>query len=91
MASALHGKSIGVLRNDGFPGEFCDSWQKAMATSNFETTDVEASIAYVMAIKDECELIAIKEACLVSLNIFDKYLNQHIAEIIDANKVSCYD
>lgn len=60
-----------------------------MAAFNFETTDIEASIALVMAVKDERELIAIKEACLVSLNVFDKYLKQLIAEIIDANKVSC--
>lgn len=88
MASSQNGKSIGVFGSDGFPGEFCDSWQKAMATFNFKTTDIEASIAYLMAIKYECELIAIKEACLVSLNVFDKYLKQHIVEIINSKKVS---
>lgn len=88
MKSSRNGKAIGVFSKDEFPGEFCKSWQETMAEQNFETTDVGASIAIVMAAKEESELITIRKACLVSVDVFGKYLKEHILEIIDAEKVS---
>lgn len=88
MASARNGKPIGVFEGDGFPGKCCDLWQKMMATYNFQTADIGTSIAYVMAVKDDDELSAIKEASRVCNNIFEKYLKQRIVEIIDAKRVS---
>lgn len=88
MATSRNGKPIGVFDGDDFPGEFCESWKRAMQTFNFDTIDIEASVGYFMAIKDKYELAAIKEASLVSLDIFNNYLKKHIAEIVDAKKVS---
>lgn len=88
MKSARNGKAIGVFNKDGFPGEFCESWQKAMGAHNFDNLDIGASIAYIMAPKDESELVTIKKACLVSVDVFGKYLKEQILEIIDAEKVS---
>lgn len=61
ITSSQNGKPIGVFGNDDFPVEFCKSWQNAMTAHNFQMTDIGASIAYVMAVKDEYELITIKE------------------------------
>lgn len=90
MKSARNGKAIGVFSKDGFPGEFCVSWQKAMESHKFETVDIGASIAYIMAAKEESELNTIKKACLVSVDVFGKYLKEHILEIIDAEKVNLF-
>lgn len=60
-----------------------------MATHNFHVTDIGASIAYVMAVKDEYELITMKETCRVSVDVYKKYSKQNILEIIDVKKVSC--
>lgn len=88
MKSSRNGKAIGVFHKDVFPGEFCESWQKAMAAHKFDNLDIGASIAYIMAPKEESELITIKKACLASVDVFGKYLKEHVLEIIDGDKVS---
>jgi hypothetical protein len=50
--------------------------------------DVSADIAYAMAPKEEPELLIMKKACLVSVDVFNKYLKDQIMEIIDSDKVS---
>lgn len=87
MKSSSNGKAIGVFSKDGFPGEFCESWQKALSAQKFENIEIGASIAYIMAPKEESELLTIKKACLVSVDVFGKYLKEYILEIIDAEKV----
>lgn len=87
MKSSRNGKAVGVFSKDDFPGDFCESWQKALGDKKFENIDIGASIAYIMAPKEELELSTIKKACAVSVDIFGKYLKEHILEIIDAEKV----
>lgn len=91
MKSSRNGKVVGVFSKDGFPGEFCESWQKALGDKKFENIDIGASIAYIMAPKEEPELLTIKKACLVSVDVFGKYLKEYILEIIDAEKVRLYE
>jgi hypothetical protein len=50
--------------------------------------DVSADVAYVMAPKEEPELLIMKKACFVSVEVFNKYLKDQIMEIIDSDKVS---
>jgi hypothetical protein len=52
--------------------------------------DVSADIAYVMAPKEEPELLIMKKACFVSVDVFNKYLKDQIMEIIDSDKVSIF-
>lgn len=49
--------------------------------------DISASIAYIMAPKEESEIHIVKKACLVSVDIFTKYLKDQIMEVIDSDKV----
>lgn len=88
MKKSKNGKTIGVFAKDSFPGEFCELWKKALKDASFETVDIGASIAYILAPKEESELVPIKKACLISVDIFGKYLKENIMEIIDAEKVS---
>lgn len=87
MKSSKSGKTIGVFAKDSFPGEFCESWKTALKDQPFEKVDVGGSIAYVMAPKEESEILTIKKACIVSVDVFSKYLKDHIMEVIDADKV----
>lgn len=88
MKSSRNGKAIGVFSKDGFPGEFCQSFQTAMSSNNFDTIEIGPTIAYIMAVKEEPEMNSIRKACLVSVDIFGKYLKEQILEIIDAEKVN---
>lgn len=88
MKSSRNGKAIGAFSKDGFSGEFCKSWQEAMSSYGFDTAEIGSTIAYIMAVKEESEMATIRKACLVSVDVFGKYLKEQILEIIDAEKVS---
>lgn len=88
MKSSKAGKTIGVFAKDSFPGEFCESWKAALKEQPFDKVDVGASIAYIMSPKEDSEVLTIKKACLVSIDVFGKYLKDYIMEIIDADKVN---
>lgn len=86
MKEAKGGKNVGVFGKDNFPGEFCESWKAAFKEANFEKVDVSAALAYIMAPKEESEIVTIKKACLVTIDVYQKYLKDQIMEIIDADK-----
>lgn len=84
------GKTLGVFAKDNYPGEFCESWKTAMKAEKFENVDISSSVALLMAPKEDSEVITIKKACLVTVDVFTKYLKDQIMEIIDSDKVSLF-
>jgi len=51
---------------------------------------VSAAAAYIMCPKEDSEILTIKKACLVSVDVFTKYLKDQIMEIIDSDKVTFF-
>ena len=49
--------------------------------------DVSNPLAYIMAPKEESEVKTIQRACMVTTDVFNKYLKDQIMEVIDADKV----
>jgi len=48
-------------------------------------------MAYVMAAKDEAELITVKKACQATMDLFSKFLKEQLMDLIDKDKVRlCY-
>ncbi|XP_065074027.1 FACT complex subunit spt16 [Ochlerotatus camptorhynchus] len=80
------GKTLGVFSKDNFPGEFCESWRAFIKDKSFDSVDISVPIGYIMCSKEDSEVITIKKACLVTVDVFNKYLKDHIMEIIDADK-----
>ncbi|KAJ3655182.1 hypothetical protein Zmor_014319 [Zophobas morio] len=80
------GKTIGVFSKDNYPGAFMDAWRAALASVNFQTVDVSAAVAYLMSPKEDSEIVTIKKACMVSVDVFVKYLQEQIMEIIDSDR-----
>ncbi|KAJ2952572.1 hypothetical protein O0L34_g6895 [Tuta absoluta] len=80
------GKTLGVFAKDNYPGEFCENWKSAMKAEKFENVDVSSPMAQLMAPKEDPEVITIKKACLVTVDVFTKYLKDQIMEIIDSDK-----
>lgn len=58
-----------------------------MKAEKFENVDISSSVALLMAPKEDSEVITIKKACLVTVDVFTKYLKDQIMEIIDSDKV----
>lgn len=48
--------------------------------------DISASLAYVMAAKEESEIMTMKKACLVTVDVFTKYLKDTIMDVVDSDK-----
>lgn len=82
------GKTLGVFTKDKEKGEFLESWKSLLKTQSFETVDISSAIALVMCPKEDSELITMKKASIVSVDLFTKYLKDQIMEIIDADKVN---
>lgn len=87
MSGSKGGKTLGVFQKDSMVGDFCQSWKSAVDGKDFESVDISASIAYLIAPKEENEILTMKKACMVSVDVFSKYLKDNIMEIIDADKV----
>lgn len=86
IKESKNGKTIGVFAKENYPGPFMDSWRNMLKKEEFEQTDVGASIAYLMAPKEDTEVLTIKKACMVTVDVFTKYLKDQIMEIIDSEK-----
>lgn len=80
------GKTLGVFMKDKFPGEFMDSWKSVVSEAKLETMDVSSPFAYLIAPKEDSELATIKKACIVTVDVFTKYLKDQIMEVIDADR-----
>lgn len=86
IKSSKKGKTIGMFSKDVFPGEFCESWRAFLKGKDFEQVDVSGALGWIMCVKEESEILTIKKACLATVDVFNKYLKDHIMEIIDADK-----
>ncbi|XP_076674838.1 SPT16 homolog, facilitates chromatin remodeling subunit dre4 isoform X3 [Andrena cerasifolii] len=80
------GKTLGVFSKENYPGAFMDAWRTVLKSESFDTVDVSAAVAYVMCPKEDAEILTVKKACLVSVDVFTKYLKDQIMEIIDSDK-----
>lgn len=86
IKGSKNGKQIGVITKETYPGAFMDSWRAALKKEEFESVDISAAIAYLISPKEDSEILTIKKACLVSVDVFNKYLKDQIMEIIDSEK-----
>lgn len=86
IKESKNGKTIGVFSKDNYPGAFMESWRAALGKANFQNVDISAPIAYLMSPKEDSEIITIKKACMVSVDVFTKYLKDQIMEIIDSDR-----
>ncbi|XP_077983541.1 FACT complex subunit SPT16-like [Glandiceps talaboti] len=80
------GKCIGIFSKDNFPGDFMESWRKALEQEGYEKTDISAAIAYIMSVKEDSEVSMVKRASAISCDVFNKYLREQIMEAVDMDK-----
>ncbi|KAJ8960918.1 hypothetical protein NQ318_020218 [Aromia moschata] len=80
------GKNIGAFSKDNYTGAFMDAWRAAIKKEDFQTVDMSAQVAYLMCPKEDAEILTIKKACMVTVDVFTKYLKDQIMEIIDSER-----
>ena len=73
-----------------FPGAFMDSWRDfwGKKKGDVKSVDIMSGLTYLMAPKEEGELVNIKKAAQVTSDVFSKYLKEQIMDIIDNDKVT---
>nr|CAI5822103.1 unnamed protein product [Callosobruchus analis] len=86
IKESKQGKSVGVFSKDNYTGPLIDSWKAALKKEEFQTIDMSASVAYIMCPKEDAEILTIKKACMITVDVFTKYLKDQIMEIIDSEK-----
>ncbi|KAK4879994.1 hypothetical protein RN001_008140 [Aquatica leii] len=86
IKASKNGKTLGIFSKDNYPGEFMDSWKAALKKEEFNSVDISAAIGYLIAPKEDPEVITIKKACMVTVDVFNKFLKDQIMEIIDSDR-----
>ena len=76
MKASKAGKTVGVFTKDNFPGEFCENWRAFLKDKHLTNVDISVPMGYIMCPKEDSELITIKKACLVTIDVFNKYLKE---------------
>ena len=79
-----------IFQDAKFPGAFMDSWRDfwGKKKGDVKSVDIMSGLTYLMAPKEEGELVNIKKASQVTSDVFSKYLKEQIMDIIDNDKVT---
>ncbi|XP_065075730.1 FACT complex subunit spt16-like [Ochlerotatus camptorhynchus] len=74
------GKTLRVFSKENFPGEFCESWRAFIKDKSFDTVDI--------SVKRVHHTLQGGLRCYhhQTVHVFNKYLKNHIMEIMDADK-----
>lgn len=86
--ATFQGKTIGMFSKDKMSGEAYDQWNSQIDNSGFTKTDISLFVAYIMAPKDEKELLLMKKASQATVDMFRRYYYEEILKAIDQEKVS---
>lgn len=85
-----HGSKIGILAKDKAESPLIADWNKYLEAhrveSGVEMLDITASMANVLSVKDEDELILAKLASKASAVVMEEYVMDQIMTIIDEEK-----
>lgn len=84
------GTKIGSFLKENYSGGFIEGWKNALKACEFEMIDISAAFAYLVSPKEDVELSIVKKSCMVTVDVFTKYLKDQIMEIIDSEKVGYF-
>uniref|UniRef100_F6QIX3 FACT complex subunit n=1 Tax=Ciona intestinalis TaxID=7719 RepID=F6QIX3_CIOIN len=86
IKESKNGNVIGQFHKDKFSTKFIDSWKEALGKAEFESVDISAPLAVLMAPKDESEIAMMKRAAGVTLEIYSKVFKENVKDVIDADR-----
>ncbi|RQM08033.1 hypothetical protein DH86_00001376 [Scytalidium sp. 3C] len=83
------GKKVGVLTKDTSTGPFIDEWKKSFSEISKEVEQVDISTALsaaALAVKDENELRAMRNASKACIALMNPYFVEEMSNILDEEK-----
>ncbi|KAH9826582.1 FACT complex subunit spt16 [Teratosphaeria destructans] len=82
------GKKVGVLTKDPAAGPFVNEWRTAYAdiSKDVEEFEIGPALSAVMAVKDEHELRAIRNASVAAAHTMSDYFVEYMSDILDKDK-----
>lgn len=82
------GKKVGTIAKDSSVGPFVTEWKSAFSEigKDVEEYDVSTALSTVMAVKDENELRAIRNAASASAYVMRDYFVETMSDILDKEK-----
>ncbi|TKA23656.1 FACT complex subunit spt16 [Salinomyces thailandicus] len=82
------GKKVGVLTKELSSGPFVNEWKMAFSEISKEVEEVEIgpALSSVMAVKDENELRAIRNASVASSHTMSDYFVEYMSDVLDKDK-----
>lgn len=82
------GKKVGVITKETSTGPFVNEWKTAFAdiSKEVEEVDISPALSAVMAVKDENELRAIRNASVASAHVMGDYFVDYMSDILDKDK-----
>jgi nucleosome binding factor SPN SPT16 subunit len=82
------GKKVGVLTKETSTGPFVAEWKSAFGdiSKDVEEVDISSALSAAMAVKDENELRAIRNAASASAYVMKDYFVETMSDILDKEK-----
>lgn len=82
------GKKVGIIAKDLSTGPFVTEWKTAFqdVSKDVEEVDISPALSHVMAVKDEQELRAIRNASVASAHVMGDYFVDYMSDILDKEK-----
>ncbi|RDW80024.1 putative FACT complex subunit SPT16 [Coleophoma cylindrospora] len=83
------GKKVGVLPKDTSNGPFIDEWKKAYGDISKDVEEVDVSVALsaaALAVKDENELRAMRNASKACIALMNPYFVEEMSNVLDEEK-----
>ncbi|RMY45666.1 hypothetical protein D0864_15398, partial [Hortaea werneckii] len=82
------GKRVGVITKEQSSGPFVNEWKNAFSeiSKEVEEVDISPALSSVMAVKDENELRAIRNASVASSHTMSDYFVDYMSDVLDKDK-----
>ncbi|UJR25446.1 hypothetical protein I4U23_006793 [Adineta vaga] len=86
IKQSYNGQSLGILSKDKARGAFDEQWQNSLKQHRISTVDIDTSIIYLLARKDDKELALIRRACNITNKLYVKYFKNQILQAASLEK-----
>lgn len=86
IKASANGNKLGMFLKDKFQGDLASNWDALLKEDKLERVDITVDFSMVFAVKDDSEVSLVKKASTASMDLFNKFLREHLLDLIDKEK-----